>query len=144
VRFEELEHAVPRERAREALLTCREILARHPVGFPLELRFTAADDALLSPAHARPSAYVAAHVFAGIPYAAPLREVEAALSALGGRPHWGKRSWLGAAELAPRYPRWEAFAAARAQLDPEGRFANAFVERILGAGRTAAATAGAA
>ena len=46
-----------------------------------------------------------------------------------GRPHWGKRSFLGAEELAPRYPRWADFAAIRERLDPEGRFVNAWVER---------------
>jgi L-gulonolactone oxidase len=60
------------------------------------------------------------------------REVEAAMSELGGRPHWGKRSFLSAAELAPRYPRWEDFQAVRRALDPGGRFANAWVRNVLG------------
>ena len=51
-------------------------------------------------------------------YEPAFREVEAALSALGGRPHWGKRSFLSAAELAPRYPRWDAFQAVRARSRP--------------------------
>jgi len=132
VRFEEMEYAVPREHARAALETCREILARHPVGFPIELRFSAEDDALLSPAYGRPTAYLAVHVYAGVPFAAPLREVDAAMVRYDGRPHWGKRSFLTAAQLAPLYPRWAAFGRARAQLDPEGRFANPFTDRALG------------
>jgi FAD/FMN-containing dehydrogenase len=67
-----------------------------------------------------------------MPFEAPFREVEALMAAYGGRPHWGKRSFLTAAELAPRYPRWDAFARARAALDPDGRFANAFARRMLG------------
>jgi L-gulono-1,4-lactone dehydrogenase len=67
-----------------------------------------------------------------VPFEAPLREVEAAMRGLGGRPHWGKHSWTTAAQHRDRYPRWDAFAAARAQLDPGGRFANAFTERTLG------------
>ena len=43
----------------------RAALERHPVAFPIELRFSAADDALLSPAHGRDSAFVAVHVFKG-------------------------------------------------------------------------------
>ena len=132
VRFEEMEYAVGREHAAAALVACREILAGHPVGFPVELRFTAGDDALLSPAHGRDTAYLAAHVYTGVAYEAPLREVEAALRGFGGRPHWGKRSWATAADLAGTYPRWATFAAARAQLDPGGRFSNAFTERMLG------------
>jgi L-gulonolactone oxidase len=112
--------------------TAREILARHPVSFPVEVRFSAGDDALLSPAHGRDSAYVAAHVFRGIDYEPASRELEAALSALGGRPHWGKRSFLGAAELRPRYPRWDAFQAVREQLDPGGRFTSPWIRRVLG------------
>ena len=131
VRFEEMEYALPRARAAEAVRAAREILARHPVSFPIELRFSAGDDALLSPAHGRDSAYVAVHVFEGMGFEAPFREVEAAMRAWGGRPHWGKRSFLGSEELAPRYPRWEDFAAIRARLDPHGRFVNPWIRRTL-------------
>lgn len=132
VRFEEMEYCVPREHAVDAVRAARAALERHPVSFPIELRFSAADDALLSPAHGRESAFVAVHVFRGMPYEAPFREVEAALSELGGRPHWGKRSFLGAAELSGRYPRWDDFQAIRARLDPGGRFANAWLRDVLG------------
>jgi FAD-linked oxidoreductase len=131
VRFEEMEYAVPRERAEKAVRAIHALLERYPVSFPIELRFVA-DDALLSPAHDRASAYVALHLFAGIDYEPAFREAEALLLALGGRPHWGKRSFLDAAALAPLYPRWEAFPAARAELDPGGRFANAWVREVLG------------
>jgi L-gulonolactone oxidase len=134
VRFEEMEYALPRARAAEAVRAAREILARHPVSFPIELRFSAGDDALLSPAHARDSAYVAVHVFEGMAYEAPFGEVEAVMREWDGRPHWGKRSFLAAEELAPRYPRWADFAALRERLDPEGRFVNPWIARTLGAG----------
>jgi L-gulonolactone oxidase len=133
VRFVEMEYAVPRERAVEAVRGAREILARHPVSFPLELRLVAADDALLSPAFGRDTAYVAVHVFEGMAWEPPFREVEAFMSTLDGRPHWGKLSFLTATELAPRYPAWDAFQAARHELDPDGRFENAWARRVLGA-----------
>jgi FAD-linked oxidoreductase len=132
VRFTEMEYAVPREHAADAVRGAREILARHPVSFPVELRLVAGDDALLSPAYRRHSAYVAVHVFDGMAWEAPFREVEALMSGFDGRPHWGKRSFLGAADLAPRYPEWDAFQAARAELDPGGRFENDWVRRVLG------------
>jgi L-gulonolactone oxidase len=133
VRFEEMEYSVPRARAAEALDAVKAILERHPVSFPIELRFVRGDDALVSPAHGRDSAYLAIHLFEGMPYEAPFREVEALLSSdFEGRPHWGKRSFLSAAELAPRYPGWEAFQRVRRELDPEGRFANPWVSRVLG------------
>jgi FAD-linked oxidoreductase len=133
VRFEEMEYALPRSRAADAVRACREILARHPVSFPIELRFSAGDSALLSPAHGRETAYVAVHVFEGMAFEAPFREVEAQLRGWDGRPHWGKRSFLGAEELAPRYPRWRDFAVLRERLDPEGRFVNPWIARTLGA-----------
>src|SRR4051794_14253029 len=139
VRFEEMEYALPRARAADAVRACREILARHAVSFPIELRFSAGDGALLSPAHARETAYVAVHVFEGMPFGAPFREVEAVLRGWGGRPHWGKRSFLGAEELAPRYPRWGDFAAVRERLDPGGRFVNPWIARTLGAAERIAA-----
>ena len=131
VRFEEMEYALPREHAVEAMRAARQILERYPVSFPIELRFSAGDDALLSPAHARETAYVAVHVFEGMSFEAPFREVEAVMGEWGGRPHWGKRSFLSAAELAPRYPRWADFAAIRERLDPDGRFVNAWARQTL-------------
>jgi L-gulono-1,4-lactone dehydrogenase len=132
VRFEEMEYGVPRERAVPALRAARAALERHAVSFPIELRFTARDDALLSPAHGRDSAFVAVHVFRGMPYEAAFRDVEAALSELGGRPHWGKRSFLDHTALASRYPRWDDFQRIRAALDPRGRFANPWIRTVLG------------
>ncbi len=60
------------------------------------------------------------------------RAVEAIMDELGGRPHWGKRHFQSAATLRARYPEWERFQAIRARLDPEGRFANAWTDRVLG------------
>lgn len=132
VRFEEMEYALPRARAVDAIRAARVALERHPVSFPIELRFSAADDALLSPAHGRESTFVAVHVFRSMAYEAAFRDVEAAMAEFGGRPHWGKRSFLDAAELAPRYPRWELFQAFRRELDPDGRFANTWLTNVLG------------
>ena len=63
-----------------------------------------ADDALLSPAHGRDTAYVAIHVFEGMAWEAPFREFEAFMSALDGRPHWGKHSFLTADRARPALP----------------------------------------
>ena len=51
---------------------------------------------------------------------------------LGGRPHWGKRHFQTADTLRPRYADWDRFQAVRARLDPHGRFANAWTDRVLG------------
>lgn len=134
VKFTESEWALPRAALREALEGVLELIARRrlPVSFPIEVRLAAGDDALLSTAHGRPTAYVAVHQFIGGEYGPYFRAVQELMAGLDGRPHWGKRHELTAAELAPRYPGWERFQAVRARLDPDGTFTNAHLEQVLG------------
>jgi L-gulonolactone oxidase len=132
VRFTEMEQAFPRAAARDALRAILAEVRRHPVIFPIELRFVAPDDALLSPAHGRDTVYIAVHNYVGMPWEPYFRAVAAIGAEHGARPHWGKRHFHTAATLAPLYPEWERFQAVRAELDPEGRFTNAYVERVLG------------
>jgi FAD-linked oxidoreductase len=134
VRFNELEYGIPRERAREAVERVLDVIERRrmPIGFPLEVRFAAGDDALLSTAHGRETCYVAVHQFRGMEFETCFRAVEEIMTAYGGRPHWGKRHYRTAVALAPLYPGWERFRAVRARLDPEGLFANDYVRRCLG------------
>jgi L-gulonolactone oxidase len=135
VRFTEMEYAIPRQHAAEAIRAIREGIhsRRLPINFPIEVRFVAADEALLSPAHGRDTCYIAVHVFDGMEYEPYFRMVEAIMNGFQGRPHWGKRHFQTAGTLAPRYPEWERFQAVRARMDPEGLFSNAELERVLGA-----------
>jgi FAD-linked oxidoreductase len=133
VPFTEMEYALPRAAAAPALRAIKAAAERHAVNFPIELRFVAGDDALLSPAHGRDSAYIAVHAFKGMAWEPYFREVEAIADDHGGRPHWGKRHFQTARTLAARYPGWERFAAVRARLDPGGVFTNAYTDRVLGA-----------
>jgi L-gulonolactone oxidase len=134
VRFTEMEYAIPRERTAEAV---RRVLAVVPergfhVPFPIEVRLVTPDDAFLSPAHERPTGYIAVHMFRGMEWEPYFRAVEQIMDDYGGRPHWGKRHFQTAATLRSRYARWEDFQAVRARLDPDGRFANAYTDRVLG------------
>jgi len=54
------------------------------------------------------------------------------MNTVSGRPHWGKLHYQTAATLATRYPRWGEFQAVRRRFDPEGRLANAYLDRVLG------------
>jgi L-gulonolactone oxidase len=134
VRFTEMEYALPREHAGEAVRAVREIVERkeYAVPLPMEARFVAADDAWLSPAYDRETCYIAVHMFEGMEWCGFFRSVEAAMAELEGRPHWGKRHFQDAAALSKLYPEWARFASVRARLDPHGRFSNAYVERVLG------------
>ena len=134
VRFTEMEYALARERTPEAV---RRIMALVPrrgfaVPFPIEVRTVAADDALLSTASGRDSGFVAVHMYEGMSWEPYFRAVEEIMDELGGRPHWGKRHFQTAVTLRPRYPDWDRFLAVKARLDPDGRFANAYTERVLG------------
>jgi len=144
VRFTEMEYAIPRARAREAVERVLELVPRRhlPVGFPIEVRFVAGDDALLSPAQGRDTCYVAVHQYVGMEYETYFRAVESIMDDYGGRPHWGKRHYQSAATLSPRYPEWERFASVRARLDPHGRFANDYTRRVLGEVRCSGGNAG--
>jgi len=134
VRFTEMEYAIPRRHAREAIsrILAAAEAADPPVGFPIEVRFVAGDESWLSPAHDRDTAYIAVHQFEGMAWESYFRSVEAIMNEYGGRPHWGKRHFQTVATLAERYPRWEDFLAARSRLDPDGRFRNAYLDRVLG------------
>ena len=105
----------------------------HLLNFPVEVRFTAGDDLLLSTAHGRATAYIAVHVFKGMSEAAYFGDVEAIMKDHAGRPHWGKMHTRDAADLECLYPRWNDFLAARNELDPERTFANDYTRRIFGA-----------
>jgi FAD-linked oxidoreductase len=134
VRFTEMEYGIPRENAAEALERVLALIERRrlQVGFPIELRVTAPDDALLSTAYGRATAYIAVHQYHGMEFETYFRAVEAIMEDYGGRPHWGKRHYRSAATLAPLYPEWERFQEVRRRLDPEGRFENDYTRRVLG------------
>ncbi len=134
VRFTEMEYAVPRQDGPEAVRRVLELVRarRLPVGFPIEFRLVAPDEAFLSTAHERETAYVAVHQYKGASWEPYFRAVEEIMDSYGGRPHWGKRHFQTAETLAGRYPRWPDFQRVRARLDPEGRFSNAYTDRVLG------------
>jgi L-gulono-1,4-lactone dehydrogenase len=134
VRFTESEWALPRAAVAEAVRAVLALIERDrmPVTFPIEVRVAAEDDALLSTASGRPSAYVAVHQFAGADDTAYFTEVERVMLAMDGRPHWGKKHRAGADMLAPRYPGWHRFQAVRDRLDPVGVFTNDHLAHVLG------------
>ncbi len=134
VRFVEMEYGLPRAAVREAFAGLRSVVdgLPFPIVFPVEVRFTAADDIWLSHGYGRDSAYIAIHQYVGMPYQAYFERFEQVAVALGGRPHWGKMHHLDAAALAGAYPRFGDFLAVRDKLDPDRVFANAYTQRVFG------------
>ncbi|BBG03373.1 MULTISPECIES: D-arabinono-1,4-lactone oxidase [Pseudonocardia] len=134
VRFLEMEYAVPRAALPEAFAGLRAAAARHGHGvtFPVEVRVLGADDVPLATAYGRDTAYLAVHVRAGRPHETYFGAVEPVLAALDGRPHWGKLHTMTAPTLRSRYPAYDDVVAVRDRLDPEGRFRNPYLDRVLG------------
>jgi FAD-linked oxidoreductase len=134
VKFTEMEYEVPRAALGEVLDELPKIFDRLPfrVQFPVEVRFTGADDLWLSHGYGRESAYIAVHQYIGAEYEPYFRAVEEVCAGLGGRPHWGKLHYRDAASLRTAYPRFDDFLAVRDRLDPDRVFANDYLNRVLG------------
>lgn len=133
-RFNEMEFSVPAGQGPACFEALRELMRRDfpKIGWPIEYRTVAADDLWLSPHHGRASVTLSLHQAAERPYEPFFRAAEEVLLAHGGRPHWGKVHFLGAVDLAARYPRWADFRALRERFDPQRVFANAYVRGLLG------------
>ncbi|MDR5698842.1 D-arabinono-1,4-lactone oxidase [Agromyces aerolatus] len=135
VRFTEMEYALPLEAVPAAFCEVRRLIERRGwrISFPLEVRAAAADENWLSTAYGRRTGYIAVHRYFRENPAEYFGAVEEIMLAHGGRPHWGKMHTLRATELRERYPRFEEFLRVRDELDPERRFANPYLDRVLGA-----------
>lgn len=120
-------HAVP---AIKALRALSDVIT--PLLQVSEIRSVAADDLWLSTAQGRDS--VAFHFTwfrdqAAV--AAVVKVLEEALAPFAARPHWGKVFDAHASSLAPLYLRFDDFKALAQQLDPEGKFRNEFLQRVV-------------
>jgi len=104
VRFVEMEYAIAIEHLPAALAQVRELATQlaFPPLFPIEVRVSAADDAMLSTGYGRTNAWIAVHQYRGAPYEAYFHAVEDVMDRFDGRPHWGKLHYQTAATLAPR------------------------------------------
>lgn len=134
VRFKEMEYAIPVDALPAVLDEIAAWLRRSAlrIGFPIEVRFAAADDVWLSTAHGRDTAYVAVHQFHRGEHREYFSAVEAIALAVGGRPHWGKLHGLTAADLSEAYPRFGDVIAVRDRVDPQRVFDNEYLQRVLG------------
>ena len=128
------EYFVDRRTAPDALAAVRALgdsIAPHLL--ITELRTAAADDLWLSPATARKS--LAIHfTWKNEPDAvarlAP--QIQAALAPFDARPHWGKWNTMTATDIEPLYPKLPEFVALAERMDPQHRFRNAYLARVLG------------
>lgn len=132
--FRESEFGVPVEALPEAFAEIRSWMERpgHEVGFPMELRVGAAEESWLSMAHGRATAWISAQTHHAQDHEPLLRALGEICLSYSGRPHWGKIHYQDAGTLAPLYPRFADALAVRDTVDPDRRFANPYLEQVLG------------
>lgn len=133
-RFNEMEYAVPADVGPACFAALRELYrTRHPeTTWPVEYRTVAADDVWMSPAHGRPTVTLSIHEPVGRDHEPLFRDAEEIFRSFGGRPHWGKLSYLDPSELPEIFPGWERWWAARDAADPTGVFLNPHLRRLGG------------
>ncbi|MEI7058692.1 FAD-binding protein [Nocardioides sp. CCNWLW239] len=125
------EYLVPFDRAQEAVDAVRSLADRvRPLLQVSEIRAVAADDLWLSPAYG--TDVLALH----FTWNADPEGVRSLLPDLeqrlptGTRPHWGKL--FATEDPGAGFPRWEDFKGLARRFDPDRRFWNAWLERVLG------------
>ncbi len=103
------------------------------VHIPMDVRFVRQDDAWLSYAYGEDCVTVGCVTrdANNADHYAAFDVVEAIFLKHGGRPHWGKRFHAKDKELSQLYPKWEAFKAKRAELDPTGKFLNHYLTQLF-------------
>lgn len=133
-KFREMEYNIPVAALPDAMRDLRRLIdsSGWKISFPVEVRMSAADDNWLSTAQGRASGYIAVHRHFREDPEEYFRAVEQVMRGYGGRPHWGKMHYQDAASLSEVYPHHRDFVAVRDRLDPERRFGNAYLERVLG------------
>jgi hypothetical protein len=113
----------------------QEYSARHRIVHtsPFAMRFVGASKGYMSPMYGADTCMIELPFLEGTVGGRELLErYEEALYPLGGRPHWGQLFHLsgGPALVREMYPRFDAFVATVAALDPDGVFSNAFTRHL--------------
>jgi L-gulonolactone oxidase len=128
----ECEYAIPVENTREALIRMKRFMDEGDLDttLPVEVRFVAKDDSLMSPANGRDVCYIGANTQDNANEV--FQRFEPLMKSLGGRPHWGKHFTMTGGEIRAMYPdTFQQFADLRAQWDPGNVFANSLIHELF-------------
>ncbi|MEV0056769.1 D-arabinono-1,4-lactone oxidase [Saccharopolyspora shandongensis] len=131
--FHEMEYMVPAEHGFEAVSAIRELMrTEHPdQRYPIEVRWTAADEAYLSPNHRRATTVISVSGAPGTDYWPFLRAVDERLREFRARPHWGKLHFMTRDRMAGLFDEFDAFLDVRREFDPNGTFLNDHLRPLL-------------
>lgn len=132
--FHELEYMLPVEHGPAAMADVRRLmLDRFPECiYPMEVRFTGADGAFLSPNYEADTCVISVSGEPGTDYEPFLRAVDRTLEPYLARPHWGKLHYATRERVDALYPRVDDFRRLRRELDPEGTFLNDQLRPLFG------------
>jgi len=131
---QEAEVAVPIENGSKAVQEYGDFVRRNniPVNVPSEIRFSKADDVLLSPGYGRDVCYIGGYNAMYRPNDTFSKDYCVDLQTrYDARPHWGK---LGAPDRATAlacFPGFPAFEGIRRTFDPNGVFANEYIRSLF-------------
>jgi FAD/FMN-containing dehydrogenase len=128
----ECEYALPVEQTSAAFKMLKRVFDECEVSttLPVEVRFVAKDNSLLSPARGRDTCYIGINTELNANEANA--RAEPIFKEFGGRPHWGKHFTLRRSEIEAMYPdSYDKFRQIRKQLDPKGVFSNTLVRQLF-------------
>lgn len=133
VKFYESEIAIPIEHFLECLEELMEGLKNNPffVHFPVECRFVKGETGFLNPNHQQDSAFLAFHMYKGMPYEPYFEWIWNVMEKYNGRPHWGKMNNLTKDKIYTLYPKWDSFQAEREKFDPNGTYLNKYFRTLM-------------
>ncbi|EPY29260.1 L-gulonolactone oxidase [Angomonas deanei] len=133
------EWAIDAEKAPEVLRRLEKMISDHKLKlhFPVEFRFSPADDSALSPAAGRATCWVGVVMYK--PYGREARDTikcydlfNAMMKEMGGRPHWAKYYQWGYKDFENAYGQsWADFLELRKKHDPTGTFVNEWFSQLL-------------
>ena len=136
VRFTEMEYAIPRRHAAEAVPRVLDAAERAeprrrlPDRGPLRRRRRLDAEPRARAGHQPTSPSTSTR---GMAWEGYFRAVEEVMDDYGGRPHWGKRHFQTADDAGRALPALGGLRGRSARrLDPDGRFRNDYLDRVLG------------
>lgn len=133
-KFEEMEYAVPADRAEECFLDVRERIReewRGEAGWRVLRRTVAADDSYISADYGRETVTMGIIQNAQLEYEEYFRDIEAIFDRYDGRPHWGKRHTKRGGDFRELYPEWDRFHEIRRECDPDGVFESDYMTELF-------------
>ncbi|PFH44640.1 hypothetical protein AMATHDRAFT_168258, partial [Amanita thiersii Skay4041] len=137
-----MEWAIPFDNAKSCIEDLRSWLKREyddPYGlrphFPIEIRFSSADDIWLSPSFGQRTCWIGIVQYKPFGYNVPYRKLfhgfETIMSRHQGRPHWAKAHHLQSGNLRKLYPHFDDFVRTLEKYDSYGLFRSEYIQRHI-------------